>query len=141
MLATTPVTLAPRQEHPMTKALESTAGPVRAYQHVGGQSTRFKAKPTKLTRLAARVMCASGCFTTRRRPAWSRSGHFFGALAVLLAAGTLAIAGGPSSYDRDASIALAQLALPDQMFSLGVGEYLGTVASLAPAAEPLAAQD
>lgn len=123
----------------MTSALSLDAS--RAYPHVEGRSTRFKAEPTKLTRLAARVMCASGSFSTEHRAARSSSGRFLGALALVLAAGTLAIAGDARPVDQQARAIATQLAHSDHVLSLGVGEFLDPDASVAEAPVTLDAQD
>ena len=68
--------------------------PVSAFPHVGGQTIRFKAEPAKLTGVALRVMAASGNFGYPRSAAPSKAGLWFGAVAVLMAAGAIAIAGG-----------------------------------------------
>ena len=111
----------------------------RAYPHVDGRSIRFKAEPTKLTTLAARIMCASGNFSTEHRAARSHAGLFFSAVIVALAAGTLAVAGGPSV--QEARLTGPQLAVSDHVFSLGMGAYIAGDASPAKQADALDAQD
>ncbi len=114
--------------------------PVRPFPHVSGETKRFKAEPTKLTGVAARVMSASGNFSTKHGSAPSFSGLWAGALALLvMAAGTLAVAGGTPPADQSAPVAGPQLADSDQAWSLGVGEFMEPAAPKAPAA--LDAQD
>ena len=93
----------------------------RACPHVGGSSTRFKATPLRLTRLAARIMCATGNFSTRRSPARASVAPFLGAFMALLAGATLVIAA--EAGHVDGPIASAQAAISPHMFSLGVGEF------------------
>jgi hypothetical protein len=113
--------------------------PARAYPHVTGQSLRVKAEPTRLTLLAARVMCASGNFTTEHSPARSNAGLFIGAVMVALAAGTLAVAGGPSV--QPARVDASLLAVSDQVFALGLSEYVPPAAAPAQATDARDAQD
>ena len=121
----------------MNAKVTSLAVATRALPYVGGESRRYKADPTALNRLAARVMCASGAFSTEGKETHFRFGRILGALALLLAAGTLAVAGDGRRVDKQAWIAQAQLAQADTLFSLGVGDYVEP-----PAAAPqLSAQD
>ena len=121
----------------MNAKVTSLAVATRALPYVGGESRRYKADPTALNRLAARVMCASGAFSTEGKETHFRFGRILGALALLLAAGTLAVAGDGRRVDKQAWIAQAQLAQVDTLFSLGVGDYVEP-----PAAAPqLSAQD
>ena len=108
---------------------------VHAHPHVGGRSTRVKAEPARLTRLAALMMCASGNFTTQHRPVRSTAASLVAATALLLSAGTLVIAGDARPLEPDARFAAPVVS--DQMFSLGIGEYSGpaTAASDRPNAQ------
>jgi len=101
----------------------SLPGFVRAHPHVAGHTRRFKAAPAKLNRLALQIMCASGAFSAERAAARLRPGRFLGAVAFLLAAGTLAIAGDAHQIDERAWIASALSAQPDSLFTLGVDDY------------------
>lgn len=123
----------------MNDKITASATATRALPYVEGESRRYKAEPTQLNELAARVMCASGAFTSESQETHFRFGRILGALALLLAAGTLAVAGDGRRVDSQAWIAQAQLAQSDTLFSLGVGDY---VEPAAPAAAPqLSAQD
>ena len=123
----------------MNAKVTSLAAVARALPYVGGESRRYKAEPTQLSQLAARVMCASGAFTSEGQETHFRFGRILGALALLLAAGTLAVAGDGRRVDKQAWIAQAQLAQSDTLFSLGVGDYVEPPA--AAAAPQLSAQD
>lgn len=109
----------------MKRTLTSTApDTVRARPHVSGQTTRYKAEPAKLTALSARVMCASGSFTSEQRAERFRPGRFIGALALLVAAGTFALAHDPRSAEQqNARVIGMQLADAEHLFSLGAGDY------------------
>ena len=97
---------------------------VRAHPYVDGHTKRFKSEPTKLNSLALRVMCASGSFSSKRAAAVrSRPGRFFGAVALLLTAGTFAITGDAHQVDGRAWTINALSAQPDSLFTLGVDDY------------------
>jgi hypothetical protein len=84
-------------------------------------------------------MSASGVFSTNGQGKPFRPGRFIAALAFVLTAATLAIAGDPGTGRVDAP----PLAVSEQLLSLGVTEYSG-LNELAPAAGPsdrLGAQD
>jgi hypothetical protein len=114
---------------------------IRAFPHVSGQTTRFKAEPTKLTGAAARVMAASGNFSTTRGAPRSSSGILLGALVLVVAAGALAVTGDARPVGGEARVTATQLALSDHLLSLGAGEYMDPAASAAKAPDTLDAQD
>ena len=90
-------------------------------------------------------MCASGVFITDGQVQRLRLGRFIAAVAVVVTAATLAVAGDQRPSDDSARANHLLLAQSDALSSLGVGEYTGAseLADLAPAAAPdtLGAQD
>ena len=105
--------------------------PIRPFPYVEGQTRRIKAEPTKLTGVALRVMAASGNFTTRRTSAPSLPGLWFGALALLLTAGAIAVTNSDAlTGDRSSGRAAAASSspLPDQVQSPGASERVPFVA-------------
>jgi hypothetical protein len=109
---------------------------VRALPHVSGHSRRVKAAPTVLTPTVAAMMSASGVFSTKSQPKAFRPGRFIAALAFVLTAATLAIAGDPGAGRHDAPV---QVALSEQLLSLGVAELgVAELGDLAPSAGPAA---
>jgi hypothetical protein len=95
---------------------------VRAFPHVSGESRRFKAEPTKLTGVAARVMAASGNFSTTRAGARPSFGLYLGGLVLVAAAGIFAVTGDARPVGGEARVIATQLAVSDHMPSLGAGE-------------------
>ena len=116
---------------------------VRAFPHVSGNSRRVKAAPTVLTPTAAAMMAASGAFRTKNQEPAFRPWRFIAAAMLVLTAATLAVAGDQRPSGESARGAHLLLAQSDALSSLGVGEYAGDLAELAPAAAPVAldAQD
>ena len=116
---------------------------VRAFPHVSGESRRFKAEPTKLTGVAARVMAASGNFSTTRADARPSFGLYLGGLVLVAAAGIFAVTGDARPVGGEARVTTTQLAVSDHMPSLGAGEYMDppAAATAAKAPDTLDAQD
>jgi hypothetical protein len=127
----------------MTIASPAPLDFARAFPHVSGQTRRVKAVPTALTRTTAAMMGASGVLSTKVREPTFRPWRFAGAALLVLTAATLAIAGDQRPTGETARGAHLLLAHSDAFSSLGVGEYAGDLADLAPAAAPapLDAQD
>jgi len=67
----------------MTKYFAPAPATIRALPYTGGDSTRFKAEPTRLTPLAGKIMMASGALSTRRRVVSVPLGRIAGAIAFL----------------------------------------------------------
>jgi hypothetical protein len=120
----------------MTIASPAPLDFVRAFPHVGGQSRRVKAEPTRLTPTAAAMMGATGVLSTKCREPAFRPPRFAAAAALVLTAATLAVAADQRSPGENAAHAMP--AHSDALASLGVGEYAGALADLAPAAAPAA---
>ena len=114
----------------MTKEVAPPQAAIRAIPYVTGESRRVKAEPTKLSPLSAKMMSASGTFSTRRGAASFPLGRVAGAVAVLAMAVALALGGDGRSGDAQTQMANAYLAQSDDFFMLGLGEY-----SLRPAIE------
>ena len=125
----------------MTPTLAPTA--VRAFPHVSGESRRFKAEPTKLTGVAARVMAASGNFSTTRGGPRPSFGLYLGGLVLVAAAGILAFTGDSRPVGGEARVTTTQFAVSGHLPSLGAGEDMDPPAapSAAKAPDTLDAQD
>jgi hypothetical protein len=91
--------------------------------HVSGETRRVKAEPAKLSELSARIMSASGAFSTKRGSSGAGigAGPFLWAALFFVAAGTFAVASnqGPAS---DAS-RLQAVIVDDRVAALGMAEY------------------
>jgi hypothetical protein len=120
----------------MTIASPAPLDFVRAFPHVSGQTRRVKAAPTALTRTTAAMMGASGVLSTKGQEPTFRPWRFAGAALLVLTAATLAVAGDQRPTGEMARGAHLLLAQSDALSSLGVGEYAGDLADLAPAAAP-----
>jgi hypothetical protein len=125
----------------MTIASPAPLDFVRALPHVSGQTRRVKAEPTKLTRTTAAMMGASGVLSTKNQEPGFRPWRFVAAAAIVLTAATLAVAGDQRPAGDSALGAHLLIAQSDALLSLGVGDYAGDLADLAPAAAPAAALD
>jgi hypothetical protein len=104
----------------------STPSRVRALPHVSGETRRVKSEPAKLSALSARVMSASGAFSTKRGAAGARvgAGPILWAALFFVAAGTFAVARdqGPAS---DASRLEAMIVDgAEHVAALGVEAYV-----------------
>ena len=96
---------------------------IRALPYVAGVSRRVKAEPTKLSALSAKMMSASGTFSTRRGGASFPFGRIAGAMAVLAMAGAVVLGGDRSSVDAQTQAADARVIQSDEFFKLGLGDY------------------
>jgi hypothetical protein len=120
----------------MTIASPAPLDFVRAFPHVSGSSRRIKAAPTVLTPTAAAMMAASGAFRTKNEEPAFRLWRFAAAAFLVLSAATLAVAADHRPLGESAKVNHLLLAQSDALSSLGVGDYAGDLADLAPAAAP-----
>ena len=108
----------------MIKAIAPPQAAIRAFPYVTGVSRRVKAEPTKLSPLSAKIMSASGTFSTRRGIASFPLGRIAGAVAVLSMAVVLALGGDHRPGDAQTQMADARLVQADGFFTLGLGDSL-----------------
>lgn len=125
----------------MTIASPAPLDFVRAFPHVSGQTRRVKAEPTKLTRTTAAMMGASGVLSTKSLEPTFRPWRFVAAAALVVMAATLAVAGDQRPAGETTRGAHLLMGHSDALASLGVGDYAGSLAELAPAAAPAAVLD
>jgi hypothetical protein len=94
-----------------------------AHPHVSGETRRVKAEPARLDRLCARVMCASGAFsTTRAAASGSRGAPIVWAALFFVAAGTFAVARDQAPLS-DAS-RLQAMIVDERVHALGMEAYV-----------------
>ena len=82
-----------------------------------------------------------GCLQPRSQPVPFQPWRFLGVIAMLMAAGTLAVAGKLRSDDGDARAVITPPVVSEHMSSFDVVDYGGSVMSVAKASNDLSPQD
>ena len=94
--------------------------------YVSGETRRFKAEPSKLGPLAARVMGASGSFSTKRMAAAEGRGRgapiMWGAL-LFVVAGAFAVAGSHTPTSEPTRLQAKLIDAGERMPALGMEDY------------------
>lgn len=86
-------------------------------------------------------MSASGAFSVERQNARSSLAPIFGAVVLLLAAGTFFLAGGSRPNDEIVPIAHAPIAQPDSLLTLGAGDQFEPPVIVVKSVHDLSSQD
>lgn len=95
-----------------------------AHPYVSGETRRFKAEPTKLGPLAARIMSASGAFSTKRTAAPRRHGApVLWAALFFVAAGTFAVARDHAPMSEATRLQAILVEGGERVLALGMEEY------------------
>jgi hypothetical protein len=117
----------------MTKNFVPTLVTIRPLPYTGGESTRFKAEPTRLTPLAGKIMMASGALSTRRHAVSLPMGRIFGAMALLGLSAAFFLIDGQHSNTAQTQAAIHAPA-DAQLLSVGLFENAEPIAREQPAA-------
>jgi hypothetical protein len=98
----------------------------QAFPHVSGETRRFKAEPAKLSELSARIMSASGAFSTKRGAAAAgvRGAPILWAALFFVAAGTFAVARDQVPTGDEARLQAKIVNAAERALALGVEEYV-----------------